>query len=178
MPRKKDTLTDMQQRFVDEYLVDLNAKQAAIRAGYSVRSAHNMGFRQLQKDHVLEAIQKAQQSRSARTQIDADYVLSRLGEIDQLDVADILDNTGNIKPVMQWPQAWRKSISGVDLQELMVGDTETVVRKIKMPDKLRNLDLIGKHVAVQAWKEQVEHDISDRAAALIAARKRVESARQ
>lgn len=175
---QKDQLTAKQKIFVEEYLLDANAVQAATRAGYSKRSVHAQSNALMNKPNVIKAIEAGQQRRSRRTQIDSDYVLRRLGEIDQLDVADILDNVGNVKPVIDWPEAWRKSVSGVDLQEMMSGDTETIVRKIKMPDKIRNLDLMGKHVSVQAWKERMEHDFSDRAAKLMEARKRVESARQ
>jgi len=159
-------LTPKQQLFVEEYLKDLNGAQAAIRAGYSPNRAEQTASRLLTKGKVKSAVQKAKAERSERTKVDADYVLKRLHEIDTLDVADILDNTGNMLPIHQWPKEWRQSISGVDLQELMSGDTETVVRKIKWPDKLRNLELLGKHVSVKAFEEDKDGGVEDMAAAL------------
>jgi len=159
-------LTPKQQLFVEEYLKDLNGAQAAIRAGYSPNRAEQTASRLLTNGKVKSAVQKAKAERSERTKVDADYVLKRLHEIDTLDVADILDNTGNMLPIHQWPKEWRQSISGVDLQELMSGDTETVVRKIKWPDKLRNLELLGKHVSVKAFEEDKDGGVEDMAAAL------------
>ena len=161
-------LTAKQQAFVIEYLVDLNATQAAIRSGYSKKTAGQIGDENLKKPQIAIAIKEAMDSRNKRVQINADYVLNRLVEIDQLDVLDILDNAGNFKPIMEWPKTWRQTLSGVDLQEIMLGDVETVIRKIKWPDKLRNLELLGKHVAVSAFREQVEvnvtHTLSERMA--------------
>ncbi len=161
-------LNDRQARFVDEYLIDLNGTQAAIRAGYSAKTANEQASRLLANVSVQAQLQRRMKDREQRTEINADYVLKRLVEIDQLDVLDILDNAGNFKPIMEWPKTWRQTLSGVDLQEIMLGDVETVIRKIKWPDKLRNLELLGKHVAVSAFREQVEvnvtHTLSERMA--------------
>ncbi len=73
-------LTDKQQKFVDEYLIDLNATQVAIRAGYSERSAKEIGCENLTKPNVVEAVRKAFKIRSKRTQIDQDYVLNAIKE--------------------------------------------------------------------------------------------------
>ncbi|MZR63851.1 terminase small subunit [Alcanivorax sp. DP30] len=159
-------LNSKQQLFVEEYLKDLNGTQAAIRAGYSPNRADQTASRLLRNGKVKSAVEKAKAQRSERTKVDADYVLKRLHQIDTLDVTDILDNTGNMLPIREWPKAWRQSISGVDLQELMSGDTETVVRKIKWPDKLRNLELLGKHVNVKAFEEDKDGGVEDMAAAL------------
>lgn len=161
-------LNDRQSRFIDEYLIDLNGTQAAIRAGYSAKTANEQASRLLANVSVQAQLQRRMKDREQRTEINADYVLKRLVEIDQLDVLDILDNAGNFKPIMEWPKTWRQTLSGVDLQEIMLGDVETVIRKIKWPDKLRNLELLGKHVAVSAFREQVEvnvtHTLSERMA--------------
>lgn len=155
-------LTPKQRRFVDEYLVDLNATQAAIRAGYSARTAESQASRLLSNVNVAQAIQAAQSQRSQRTQIDADYVLARLVEIDQMDVLDILRDDMSLKPVQEWPAAWRRYLSGFDLAEMFEGRGEEremvgVLKKIKWPDKVRNLELLGKHVGVQAFRERLEH---------------------
>lgn len=74
-------LTPKQQRFVEEYLVDLNATQAAIRAGYSEKTAEQIGYKLVQKSSVSKAIQDAQKKRSERVEITQDYVLKGLKEI-------------------------------------------------------------------------------------------------
>ncbi len=73
-------MTPKQQRFVDEYLTDLNATQAAVRAGYSERTAYAIGKENIHKPLIQAAIQAAMQTRSERTQIDQNYVVSRLKE--------------------------------------------------------------------------------------------------
>ena len=93
--------------------------------------------------------------------VDASYVLGRLVEIDQMDAIDILNDDGSAKPIAEWPKIWRQFISGMDLSELWEGrgeDREMIgfLKKIKWPDKVKNLELIGKHVSVQAFKEKVE----------------------
>lgn len=149
-------LTKKQELFVSEYLIDLNATQAAIRAGYSERSAKEVGCENLTKPNIQDAIQEAQNKRLEKNEVNADYVLKRLIEIDEMDVADILDDGGHIKPITQWPKSWRRTISGLDIQELMMGEVKTVLRKIKWPDKVKNLELLGKHIDVQAFKEKRE----------------------
>lgn len=71
-------LTAKQQRFVAEYLIDLNATQAAIRAGYSERTAEQIGYQQLQKTSVAEAIELAQLYRAEKLELTADKVLRDL----------------------------------------------------------------------------------------------------
>lgn len=151
-------LTDKQQMFVKEYLIDLNATQAAIRAGYSEETAAVIGSENLIKPNIQKAIQQAQKERNKQVAVDAEYVLKRLVEIDKMDVADIVNADGDLLPVELWPDAWRKSISAIDIQQMKVSDdVEAFVKKIKFPDKLRNLELLGKHIGVQAFKDNVEH---------------------
>lgn len=148
-------LTAKQQRFVEEYLIDLNATQAAIRAGYSAKTAGSVGHENLQKPEIIAALNFARRERCERTKIDADYVLSRLVEIDQMDVADILNADGSILPVSQWPKVWRTTLSGMDVLSMMdKEDGQSVLKKIKWPDKVKNLELLGKHVSVQAFNEK------------------------
>lgn len=157
-------LTDRQQRFVDEYLIDLNAAQAAIRAGYSARTASRIGPELLGKTCVAAALSEAKAIRSEKTGIDSMYVLNRLVAIDQMDVLDILTDDGNLKPLREWPQVWRTTLSGIDLQRVREYEKdsgadkaiETVLQKIKWPDKVKNLENIGRHVEVQAWKDRIE----------------------
>ena len=155
------TLKGKQARFVEEYLKDLNATQAAIRAEYSVKTAYSQGQRLLKKVEVQKAIEEANKARSERTKIDSDYVLHRLAEIDRMDVLDILHDDGSLRAVRDWPPIWRQYIGGMDVLTSITRvndetEIENILKKIKWPDKLKNLDLIGKHVNVQAWRERQE----------------------
>ena len=149
------SLTPKQQRFVEEYLIDLNATQAAIRAGYSEKTAKSIGQENLTKPDIQKAIEEAQNKRQEQTQIDAAYVLKRLVEIDQMDVLDIMDDDGNVKPLRDWPKIWRQYISNIET--ISMDDGEGWLKKIKWPDKVKNLELLGKHVSVGAFKDKIEH---------------------
>tara|TARA_R110002110_G_scaffold415835_1_gene657216 strand:+ start:31046 stop:31588 length:543 start_codon:yes stop_codon:yes gene_type:complete len=157
-------LTPKQERFCLEYLIDLNATQAAIRAGYSKTTAKEVGYENLTKPHIQARISEAREKRAERTQIDADYVLQRLVEIDRMDFADIFSDDGaSLKPVTEWPKVWRQYLSGFDFSEIFagVGDDRQVagvLKKIKWPDKVKNLELLGKHVTVGAFKETIDHN--------------------
>lgn len=81
-------LTLKQERFVQEYIVDLNATQAAIRAGYSAKTASRIGPELLGKTCISEAIQKAIKKREKRTEVTQDYVIEKLREIAEKDASD------------------------------------------------------------------------------------------
>lgn len=152
----KKTLTPKQEMFCREYLIDLNATQAAIRAGYSEKTANVIGPENLAKPCVQEVIQELKKEREKRVEIDADWVLRRLKEIDEMDVADILNDDGELLPVKDWPKCWRQTISGLDISTTtLIEDVETVLKKIKWPDKLRNIELLGKHISIKAFRDQV-----------------------
>lgn len=154
-------LTDKQEMFCREYLVDLNATQAAIRAGYSEKTAPVIGSENLTKPNVQDRIAELKGERNAKVEIDAAYVLRRLVEIDQMDVLDILKDDGGLRPVTDWPKAWRTTLNGFDVSTTITNfdetTTENILKKIKWPDKVKNLELLGKHIDVQAFKEKVEH---------------------
>lgn len=155
-------LTPKQETFCREYIVDLDATKAAIRAGYSPKTAGQLGFQLLQKTLIKDFLAIIQTKRAARTEIDADYVLKRLAAIDQMDVADILNDDGTMKGVKDWPEVWRRTINGMDVSELFDGSggervLAGILKKIKFPDKLKNLELMGKHVTVGAFKDVVDN---------------------
>lgn len=147
-------MTDRQELFCYEYLKDFNAKQAAIRSGYSERSAAVTGSRNLAHPAVGAKLRELIEDRKARLETSADYVLRRFLEIDRLDIADILDVEGNVLPVDKWTEDWRRSVAAIDIQE--VKSERAMVKKIKLPDKLRNLELIGKHIDVSAFRDRAD----------------------
>lgn len=161
-------LTDKQEMFCREYLVDLNATQAAIRAGYSVKTANRTASENLSKPDIQNRIAELKLQRNEDVGIDAAYVLKRLVEIDRMDVLDILLPNGELKPIKDWPKTWRTTLSGIDVTE-MSGDTPGFIKKIKWPDKVKNLELLGKHISVQAFSDKLEtkHSIDDEMAELL-----------
>jgi len=89
------SLTDRQRRFVDEYLIDLNATQAAIRAGYRKKTARQTAAENLSKPSIEVAISEAKQERAQRLQVDQDKVLADLEAIKQDAMQRVADRNGN-----------------------------------------------------------------------------------
>lgn len=152
-------LTAKQQRFVDEYLIDLNASQAAIRTGYSEKTAGAIGFELLKKPEISEAIETAMANRSERTKINADWLLSRLASEAEADVGDLYGEDGQLLPIKEWPLIWRQGlVAGIDIEEIKAeGVTMGMVKKIRVSDRVKRLELIGKHIRVNAFQEVVQH---------------------
>lgn len=149
-----------QKAFVDEYIIDFNGTQAAIRAGYTAKTAAITASKFLINPKIQEYLSKRLKDRERRIEIDQDYVLKRLAAIDKMDISDILTDNGEMKPAKEWPEIWRQFISGMDVAEVFdgSGDERKVsgfLKKIKWPDKVKNLELLGKHVQVQAFRDNL-----------------------
>lgn len=150
------SLTAKQQRFVEEYLVDLNATQAAIRAGYSAATAHAIGHENLSKPEIATAITEAKAKRSTDTGIDAAWLLKRLADEALADVGDLYEADGRIKPVHEWPLIWRQGlVAGLEVET--IGEGAGRLTKVKLSDRIKRIELIGKHIDVQAFKDKIEH---------------------
>ena len=156
MPKQLDA---REQRFVEEFLVDLDPKAAAIRAGYAPTTAHCKAPGWVSKSkstklHVLEAVEAAKLARTERTQIDADFVLERLVDDVNADMADLFTDSGALLPIGSWPIAWRRGlVSGLEIKEHYNEDGDNIGRtvKIKLSERIRRLELIGKHTDVRAF---------------------------
>lgn len=163
---KTKRLTAKQRALVDVLLTTekISVEAAGVKAGFSAKTAAQIASRTLALPHVKAYYDEQLAARAKRTGIDADYVLQRLADIDQMDIADLYDEHGKMLPVHKWPRIWRQNVKEVDLK----------TGKIKLQDKLRTLELIGKHVGVRAFAEQIEvKDTTGLAARLTKAKKRI-----
>lgn len=146
-------LTDKQQRFVEEYLIDLNATDAAKRAGYSAKTAHVQGPRLLGNVRVAEAIQEAQGERSERTQLTADEVLRELAALCRSDVRHFaVDSSGVLTLNPDAPDdAWRAVAS---VQHKITKDgTRTI--EYRLWDKNSAIDKAMRHLGILATEVNV-----------------------
>lgn len=146
-------LTPKQARFVEEYLIDLNATQAATRAGYSPRSAKEQGCLLLQRPHVHEALQAAQQARTQRTHITQDRVLQELGRVAFSDIRRLYRDDGTLKPPTELDDDAAAALASVEVFEEFQGRGEdrTMVgytRKVKVFDKIGALGLAARHLGM------------------------------
>ena len=146
-------LTAKQKRFIEEYLFDLNATQAAIRAGYSVDSAYSIGNENLKKPEIKSSIDKAIAERSRRTGINTDRVLRELGKIAFINPADVINlDTATVKE-----EATREDtacIQSIKIKTIPTEDGDITEREIKTYDKLKALELCGKHLGM--WTERID----------------------
>ena len=153
-------LTPKQAAFVAEYLIDLNATQAAIRAGYSERTAGSQGERLLKKVEVQIALAEAQQARSKRTEITADNVLAEIAKVAFADVRRIFDKDGGLVRISDLDDAAAACVAGCDLVTVSKGEGEVEhVAKIKLADKLKALELAGRHLGLFNDKLNLNADI-------------------
>lgn len=151
-----EKLTPKQALFVVEYLKDLNAEQAALRAGYSATTARRGAI--LSDPRVQRAVEEGAKARADRTQINADWVLRRLAAMADADMSDLYGPGGELLPADQWPEVWRRGlVAGVESAE---GEAGATLRKVKLADRLKVLELIGRHVGVGAWRDKVDVNVT------------------
>jgi phage terminase small subunit len=147
-------LTAKQSLFKIEYLIDFNATQAAIRAGYSKKTASVIGYENLRKPYVVHAIFEAMNNREKNVETSAEWVLKALHGEAIADIADLYTESGRLRTVNEWPLVWRTGlVTGVKVkQEFEYKDGEKfpvgVVTEIKLSDRIKRLELIGKHHAM------------------------------
>lgn len=153
-------LTDKQRRFVDEYLIDLNATQAAIRAGYSAKTADRIGPELLGKTCVSEAISKKMAARSRRTGVNAERVVLELAKVAFAKMTDIVDSKGRIKE-----DASPDDLACIESIKYKESDNEyggSVEREVKIASKLKALELLGKHLGMWSDKFNVTVEKSEK----------------
>lgn len=142
-------LTDRQKRFVSEYLIDLNATKAAERAGYK---DPNKGRQLVTKSNVSEAIQEAMKRREARTEITQDMVIRELAKLGFFDIRKLFGDDGKPLEISKLDDDTAAALVGLDVQDVEDGDGNFIgfLKKYKMADKIRALELLGKHLG--AWE--------------------------
>jgi phage terminase small subunit len=137
-------LTPKQEKFCQEYIVDLNGTQSAIRAGYSVKAAYSTADKLLKNLDVQAKIAQLRQNQIARTEISADLVLQEYSDIATFRIEDVVTFDGSqlsFKPMTEWTSAARAAVSSIELDKN--GNI-----KIKTNSKLAALDSLAKHLGL------------------------------
>lgn len=148
-----------QSRFVAEYLVDLNATQACIRAGYSAKTAGTNGPRLLANARIRKEIDAAVARRAERVEVKTDDVLRELLRLARSDVGQAFAATGDLLPVHEMPEDTRRAIAAVEIEQRFTSEGEAyLVKKVKFWDKTKGLELLGKHLKL--FTDKVEHSVS------------------
>lgn len=148
-------LTEKQQRFVDEYLIDLNGTQAAIRAGYSAKTANEQASRMLANVSIQQAVSEAMAERSKRTGVNQDRIILELAKIAFLKMTDVVDSEGRIKE-----NASEDDLACIESIKYKHSDTETgssTEREVKTASKLKAMELLGKHLGM--WNDRLDVNV-------------------
>lgn len=175
-------LNDKQRRFVDEYLIDLNATQAAVRAGYSVKTACKIGSENLSKPDIQAVIQKAMDKRASKTEITAARVLTELAKIGFADIRKAVNWRANVTAMVEDEDgsprmAVTNEVCLIDSDKI---DDETAAAiseisqtaqgglKVKLHDKQAALVNLGRHLGIFTDKTVMELNVTAESAALSA----------
>lgn len=150
-------LTEKQQRFIDEYLIDLNATQAAIRAGYSVKTAREQASQNLTKLNIQQEISEKMAERSKRTGVNQDRIVLELAKIAFVNAADVIDSDdATIKAGATADDT--AAIQSVKVKVIPTKEGEGVEREIRLNDKLKALELLGKHLGM--WNDKLNVNVN------------------
>ena len=149
-------LTRKQKAFVEEYLIDLNATQAAIRAGYSANCANEQGSQNLAKLSIMQAISERMAERSKRTGVNQDRIVQELAKVAFVKMTDIVDLDGSIKEA-----ANEDDLSCIESIKYKYSNMDTgysVEREVKIASKLKALELLGKHLGM--WNDKLDVNVT------------------
>lgn len=158
-------LTEKQKRFVEEYLIDMNGARAAREAGYSESAARETASRLLKTPEVAQAVRKARESLSERTEITQDWVLQRWAAIADVDKRAFFDDAGRLRPVSEWTREMALAVDGLDVTETD-GEIAVKISKLKLSSSKAALDSIARHLGM--FKDKVEVSVDETLAERIA----------
>lgn len=147
------------ERFVDEFMIDRNATQAAIRAGYSEKTAGSAGHRLLKTAEILAEINRRGAEQSQRLGVTADRIMQEYERLAMYDPLDFFNADGSMKALADIPEDARRAIGGIEIRELKESETDESViyaslKKIKLSDKKGALDSLAKIMGLM--KDRVE----------------------
>lgn len=156
----KSALNPKQRMFVSEYLVDLNATQAAIRAGYSKKTAEVQGPRLLGNDRVAEAIQKGMQKRQTNLEISAERLDREAARIAFFDIRKLYREDGSLKAISELDEDTARAISGIEVTT--VGNEQdglSFIRKYKTASKEKGLELLYRRLGLLLDRTQNDTEL-------------------
>lgn len=165
-----DKWTDKERLFAHEYLIDQSMTKAAIRAGYSEKSAVKIAHQLYHKPHINGWIEEQLAKRCSKLNITAERILQELALIGFANIAGAFNKDNSLKAIVDMPEDIQRVISGIDTDELFEGrgeERELIghTKKLRTWDKLKALELMGKNLKM--WIDRVETDDSPRNTVII-----------
>lgn len=142
-----------QEMFVQEYLIDLNATQAAVRAGYSQKTARQIGSQLLANLNIQERLSELYEERRQKVKVESDEVLLELIQIAKSDIVELFQDNGTVKEIKDIPASFRRCISSVEINETFEHEGNTKVwtgytKKVRLWDKTKALDMLCRHLGL------------------------------
>lgn len=163
-------LTDKQKRFCEEYLVDFNATQAAIRAGYSKKTAKEVGCQNLTKLNIQNYISERKDAMTAKTEITVERVLAEYAKLAFFDPRKLFRDDGSPKAICDLDDETAGALAGLDVQETFEGEGNNkefvgYTKKYKLANKQTALDSLAKYLKM--FKEAPDEKTLDKARELL-----------
>ena len=148
--------------FAERYVATADHLKSAVEAGYSPRTAKARANQLLKDPRIKALVDKGRKIAMDNAVLDATDVLNHLSKMLNADIGDILNELGHFKPIQEWPKIWRQMLTAVDVQKIYAGKGEDSacigeVLKAKFTDRLKAIELLGKHVNVNAFKADETH---------------------
>jgi len=154
-------LTPKQKAFCEEYIIDFNGTQSAIRAGYSKKTANEIASQNLTKLNIQEYTQELIAKRSERTEITADRVLAEIAKLAFFNMADVINADGNTKPLQDWSRDELAALQEITESKIESKEDAVITTlKTKISDKKASLELLGRHLKLFTDKVDLNADMS------------------
>lgn len=159
-------LSQKQELFAREYLVDLNGLQAGIRAGYTPLSAKRNSTRLLKHPSIKAFIEKETKKKAEKLELSAEVILAELLSLAKSDIRKIFNEDGTLKPISEIPDSIAQAISGIEIDEIFEYDEKGdkiwtgYTKKVKLWDKPKALELLARHLSLLNDKLEVNHNFN------------------
>lgn len=147
------------ERLVQEYLIDLNQTQAAIRAGYSPKSARQQASELFAKPNIASRVKELMAERGKRTGINQDRIIRELARIALVDPTNVVDME-DARLLEDATEDDRAAIASVKVKKVAGEEFESVEREIRFADKLKALELLGKHFGMYTDKLDINTPVT------------------
>lgn len=151
-------LSDKQKKFCEEYIIDFNQTQSAIRAGYSAKTAYSIGNENLKKPDIQAYIKELLSKREERTQITADMVVKEWAKVAFFDIRKIFHKEGGLLNPHDLDDETATVISSIKARDVKVGDDIETIKEYRLNDKMKALDMLAKYLGMF---EKEKEDNSD-----------------
>lgn len=146
--KKNNQISKKQDRFCQEYMIDFNGTQAAIRAGYSKKTANEQAAQLLAKLSIKTRVKELQDELAKKTSLTAQMVIDELRKVGFANIKDYLDDSNDVKSLLSIDEQKAAAVSSIKITEQQYGETTTRSTSFKLHDKISALEKLGRHLGI------------------------------